>query len=74
MKEKILKTIEEIQGDKEHRHIVPALALYSEIYNKCNMSHSDIEATLNSLFAEGKIVYCMTINQLAFTINKHLNE
>ena len=74
MKEKILETIVEIQKDKERRHIVPALALYSEIHNKCNVSHTDMGAALNSLFAEGRIVYCMTINQLAFTINKHLNE
>lgn len=70
MKEKIFEIISEIQKSKEQRHIVPSLALYSEIYNKCDISHQDMEATLNILFAEGKIVYCMTINQIAFTINK----
>lgn len=70
MKENIFEIISEIQKSKEQRHIVPSLALYSEIYNKCDISHQDMEAALNILFAEGKIVYCMTINQIAFTINK----
>lgn len=70
MKTKIFDIISEIQNSKEQKHIIPSLALYSEIYNKCDMSHNDMEAALNKLFAEGKIDYCMTINQIAFTIKK----
>lgn len=70
MKEKIFNIISEIQKNKEQRHIVPSLALYSEIYNKCDIPLKDMETALNLLFAEGKIDYCTTINQIAFTIKK----
>lgn len=64
-KEKILNIIEEIQSSRETAHIVPPHVLTSEIINRgCSNPYKD----LNELYREGKIIFCRTINETAFTI------
>ena len=66
-KEKILAIIAEIQAEREAAHIVPPHVLTSEIINRvCHHPYQD----LNELCSEGKINWCRTINDTAFTIRK----
>ena len=66
-KEKILAIIAEIQAEREAAHIVPPHVLTSEIINQG--FHQPYQA-INELCAEGKINWCRTINDMAFTIRK----
>ena len=66
-KEKILAIIAEIQAEREAAHIMPPHVLTAEIINRgCNKPYKAI----NELCAEGKINWCRTINDMAFTIRK----
>lgn len=64
---KILAIIAEIQAEREAAHIVPPHVLTAEIINR-GFQHP--YQTLNELCAEGKINWCRTINDMAFTIRK----
>ena len=64
-KEKILAIIAEIQAEREAAHIVPPHVLTAEIINR-GFQHP--YQTLNELCAEGKINWCRTLNDMAFTI------
>lgn len=66
-KEKILAIIAEIQAEREAAHIVPPHVLTAEIINR-GFQHP--YKTLNELCAEGKINWCRTLNDMAFTIRK----
>jgi hypothetical protein len=66
-KEKILAIIAEIQAEREADHIVPPHVLTAEIINR-GFQHP--YQTLNELCAEGKINWCRTLNDMAFTIRK----
>lgn len=66
-KEKILAIIAEIQTEREADHIVPTHVLTAEIINRG--FHKPYQA-LNELCAEGKINWCRTLNDMAFTIRK----
>lgn len=64
---KILAIIAEIQAEREAAHIVPPHVLTSEIINRgCHQPYQ----TLNELCEEGKIKWCRTLNDMAFTIRK----
>ena len=64
-KEKILAIIAEIQAERESAHIVPHHVLTTEIINRgCHQPYQAI----NELYAEGKIDWCRTLNDTAFTI------
>ena len=66
-KEKILAIIAEIQAEREVAHIVPPHVLTTEIINRgCHHQYQAI----NELCAEGKINWCRTLNDMAFTIRK----
>ena len=64
---KILAIIAEIQAEREAAHIVPPHVLTAEIINR-GFQHP--YKTLNELCAEGKINWCRTLNDMAFTIRK----
>lgn len=64
-KEQILAIIAEIQEERKAAHIVPNHVLAVEIINRG--FHQPQEA-LNELCAEGKIRWCRTLNDIAFTI------
>lgn len=66
-KEKILAIIAEIQAEREAAHIVPPHVLTAEIINRG--FHQPYQA-LNELCEEGKIDWCRTLNDIAFTIKK----
>lgn len=66
-KEQILAIIAEIQAKREAEHIVPPHVLTGEIINRG--FHKPYQA-LNELCEEGKIDWCRTINDIAFTIRK----
>lgn len=66
-KEQILATIAEIQAECETAHIVPPHVLTAEIINRG--FHKPYQA-LNELCDEGKIDWCRTLNDIAFTIRK----
>lgn len=66
-KEKILAVIAEIQAEREAAHIVPTHVLTAEIINRG--FHHPYQA-LNELCDEGKIDWCRTLNDIAFTIRK----
>lgn len=66
-KEQILATIAEIQAEREAAHIVPPHVLTAEIINRG--FHKPYQA-LNELCDEGKIDWCRTLNDIAFTIRK----
>lgn len=66
-KEKILAIIAEIQSEREAAHIVPPHVLTAEIINRG--FHKPYQA-LNELCDEGKIDWCRTLNDIAFTIRK----
>lgn len=62
---KILAIIAEIQAEREAEHIVPPHVLTAEIINRgCHQPYQAI----NELCAEGKINWCRTLNDMAFTI------
>lgn len=64
---KILAIIAEIQAEREAAHIVPPHVLTTEIINRgCHQPYQAI----NELCAEGKINWCRTLNDMAFTIRK----
>lgn len=66
-KEKIIAIIAEIQAEREADHIVQPHVLTAEIINRG--FHKPYQA-LNELCAEGKINWCRTLNDMAFTIRK----
>ena len=66
-KEKILAIIAEIQAEREAAHIVPPHVLTAEIINRG--FHQPYQ-TINELCEEGKIKWCRTLNDMAFTIRK----
>ena len=66
-KEKILAIIAEIQAEREAAHIIPPHVLTTEIINRgCHQPYQ----VINELCAEGKINWCRTLNDMAFTIRK----
>ena len=64
-KEQIQAIIAEIQAKREAAHIVPPLVRTSEIINRG--FHKPYQA-LNELVREGRINWCKTLNDIAFTI------
>lgn len=64
---KILAIIAEIQAEREADHIVPPHVLTAEIINRG--FHQPYQ-TINELCEEGKIKWCRTLNDMAFTIRK----
>lgn len=64
-KEQILAIIAEIQEERKAAHIVPNHVLAGEIIKRG--VHQPQQA-LNELYAEGKIDWCRTLNDTAFTI------
>lgn len=64
-KEQILAIIAEIQAERKAAHIVPSHVLTAEIINRG--VHQPQQA-LNELCTEGKIDWCRTLNDMAFTI------
>ena len=64
-KEQILAIIADIQSEREAAHIVPHHVLTTEIINRG--VHQPQQA-LNELYEEGKIDWCRTLNDTAFTI------
>ena len=64
-KEQILATIAEIQDKRESDHIVPPHVRTTEIINRG--FHKPYQA-LNELVKEGRINWCKTLNDMAFTI------
>lgn len=66
-KEQILAIIAEIQAEREAAHIVQPHVLTAEIINRG--FHKPYQA-LNELCEEGKINWCRTLNDMAFTIRK----
>ena len=65
-KEQILDIIAEIQAERETEHIIPPHVLTAEIINRG--FHKPYQA-INELCAEGKINWCKTLNDMAFTIS-----
>ena len=66
-KDKILALIAYIQAEREAAHIVPPHVLTTEIINLG--FHKPYQA-INELCEEGKIDWCRTLNDTAFTIRK----
>ena len=64
-KEQILAIIAEIQEKRKSSNIVPCHVLTTEIINRG--VHQPQQA-LNELYEEGKIDWCRTLNDTAFTI------
>lgn len=64
-KEQILAIIAEIQAERKAAHIVPSHVLTAEIINR---GFQQPHQALNELCAEGKIDWCRTLNDMAFTI------
>lgn len=64
-KEQILAIIAEIQEERKAAHIVPYHVLATEIINR---GFHQPQQALNELCAEGKIGWCRTLNDTAFTI------
>ena len=64
-KEQILAIIAEIQAERKAAHIVPYHVLTIEIINR---GFQKPHQALNELCAEGKIDWCRTLNDMAFTI------
>lgn len=64
-KEQILAIIAEIQTKRETAHIVPPHVRTTEIINQG--FHKPYQA-LNELVREGRINWCKTLNDMAFTI------
>lgn len=64
-KEQILAIIAEIQEERKAAHIVPNHVLTTEIINR---GFHQPQQALNELCAEGKIDWCRTLNDIAFTI------
>ena len=64
-KEQILAIIAEIQEERKASHIVPNHVLTTEIINR---GVRQPQQALNELYTEGKIDWCRTLNDTAFTI------
>lgn len=64
-KEQLLAIIDDIQSEREAAHIVPTHVLTTEIINR-GVHHP--QQALNELYSEGKIDWCRTLNDTAFTI------
>lgn len=64
-KEQIIAVIAEIQAKREAAHIVPPHVRTTEIINQG--FHKPYQA-LNELVREGRISWCKTLNDMAFTI------
>lgn len=67
MKEKILSIVRELQDEREKAHVKPVHVLTAEIANKAG---GDPRPFLNELVQEGRVSWCRTINDVAFTISK----
>ena len=64
-KEQVLSIIAEIHEERKEAHIVPNHVLATEIINR---GVHQPQQSLNELYAEGKIDWCRTLNDTAFTI------
>lgn len=64
-KEQVLAIIADILSERKAAHIVPCHVLTTEIIN--HGIHQP-QQSLNELYAEGKIDWCRTLNDTAFTI------
>ena len=64
-KEQVISIIAEIQEERKAAHIVPNHVLATEIINR---GVHQPQQSLNELYAEGKIDWCRTLNDTAFTI------
>ena len=64
-KEQILAIIAEIQEERKASHIVPCHVLTTEIINR---GVHQPQKAMNESYAEGKIDWCRTLNDKAFTI------
>ena len=64
-KEQLLTIIAEIQEERKEAHIVPNHVLATEIINR-GFHHP--HQAINELYTEGKIDWCRTLNDTAFTI------
>ena len=64
-KEQVLAIIADIQSEREAAHIVPPHVLTTEIINR---GVRQPQQALNELYEEGKIDWCRTLNDTAFTI------
>ena len=64
-KEQVLAIIDDILSERKAAHIVPCHVLTTEIVN--HGVHQPQQA-LNELYTEGKIDWCRTLNDTAFTI------
>ena len=65
MKEKILKVVRKLQSEREAAHIVPPHVRTAEIINR---GCSNPYAAINELVYYGKLNWCRTLNDIAFTI------
>lgn len=65
MKEEIFKLIERIQTERQNNHIEPHHVLLSEIING---GYHSPQRDINQLVGEGRLKWCRTLNDLAFTI------
>nr|DAG24431.1 MAG TPA: hypothetical protein [Caudoviricetes sp.] len=66
-KEQVLTIIADILSERKAAHIVPLHVLTTEIINQ---GVHQPQQSLNELYAEGKIDWCRTLNDSAFTIRK----
>nr|DAP62983.1 MAG TPA: hypothetical protein [Caudoviricetes sp.] len=66
-KEQVLAIIADIQSERKAANIVPCHVLTTEIIKRG--VHQPQQA-LNELYTEGKIDWCRTLNDSAFTIRK----
>lgn len=64
-KEQVLAIIADIQSERKAAHIAPCHVLTTEIINR---GIRQPQQALNELCAEGKIDWCRTLNDTAFTI------
>lgn len=64
-KEQVLAIIADILYERNAAHIVPCHVLTTEIINR---GVYQPQQALNELYTEGKIDWCRTLNDTAFTI------
>lgn len=64
-KEQVLAIIADILSARNAAHIVPCHVLTTEIINR---GVNQPQQALNELYEEGKIDWCRTLNDTAFTI------
>lgn len=71
-KERMLQAIEELQRQREEAHIIPCHVRCAEIISRTGI-HQPFQS-INELVKDGKIAWCRTINDVAFTIKKNNNQ